>query len=74
MTFACSGGRKIHEFAELVQHKLDQYKAEVPSLGSGRGKDKSELIILERGFDLVSPLVHEITYQVGKMADNGLSS
>jgi hypothetical protein len=58
-----SGGRKIHEFAELVQHKLDQYKAEVPSLGSGRGKDKSELIILERGFDLVSPLVHEITYQ-----------
>ena len=43
---------------------MDQYKADNPSLGVGRGKDKSELIILDRGFDVVSPLVHEITYQV----------
>lgn len=59
-----SGVRRLEEFADLVQQKLDQYKADNPALGAGRGKDKSELIILERGFDVVSPLVHEITYQV----------
>lgn len=48
----------------MVQQRLDQYKADNPALGVGRGKDKSELIILDRGFDVVSPLVHEITYQV----------
>ena len=59
-----SGVRRVEEFAEVVQQRLDQYKADNPSLGAGRGKDKSELIILDRGFDVVSPLVHEITYQV----------
>ena len=55
--------RRLEEFADMVQQRLDQYKADNPALGGGRGKDKSELIILDRGIDVVSPLLHEITYQ-----------
>lgn len=58
-----SGVRRLEDFADMVQQRLDQYKADNPALGVGRGKDKSELIILDRGFDVVSPLLHEITYQ-----------
>ena len=47
----------------MVKKKLEFIKTYDTEIGEGSVKAKSVLLILDRGFDTISPLVHELSYQ-----------
>jgi syntaxin-binding protein 1 len=54
---------ELEDIASDLHKRLEDFRMQSPSFGMGDKKNQSELIILDRGFDVVSPLVHELTYQ-----------